>query len=250
MKILRSIITYISFFFFVLFFTVLFLISLIFKIFGFENAFIKFIFVLIRFAIKICLCLSGIKVVITKDDDCCLNKGGGVVIIANHIASMDPIFLIYVFVRPFVIVAKRSLLSIPLVNFVLLSMGAIFVNRSSIRSSAITQQKATKIIKEGGAIGIFPEGTRNRGGKTKDFKRGSVNLALRTNSPIVPVTLLNTHKVFIKNLILNSGLSVYVHIHSLVDVSNLTDYEKEQLHVIVRDKIVKKLEKMKIQYNC
>ncbi|ACH93000.1 lysophospholipid acyltransferase family protein [Borrelia duttonii] len=250
MKILRSIITYISFFFFVLFFTVLFFVFLVFKIFRFENAFIKFIFVLIRFAIKTCLWLSGIKVVITKDDDCCLNKDGGVVIIANHIASMDPIFLIYVFIRPFVIVAKRSLLSIPLVNFILLSMGAIFVNRSSIRSSAVTQQKATKIIKEGGAIGIFPEGTRNRGGKTKDFKRGSVNLALRTNSPIVPVTLLNTHKVFIKNLILNSGLSVYVHIHSLIDVSNLTDDEKEQLHVIVRDKIVKKLEKMKIQYNC
>ncbi|WP_024654214.1 lysophospholipid acyltransferase family protein [Borrelia persica] len=250
MKILRSVITYINFFFFVLVFTVLFPVFLIFRILGFENSFIKFSFVLIRFAIKSCLWFSGIKVVVTRDDDSFLQEVGGVVIIANHIASMDPIFLIHIFMRSFVIVAKRSLLNIPLLNFLLISMGAIFVNRSSIKSSAIVQKKATNIIQQGGAIGIFPEGTRNRGSETKDFKRGSINLALRTNSPIVPVTLLNTHKIFVKNLILNSGLSVYVHIHSLIYVSNLTDVEKKQLHVIVRDKIVKKLEKMKIQYNC
>ncbi|AHH02988.1 1-acyl-sn-glycerol-3-phosphate acyltransferase [Borrelia nietonii YOR] len=248
MKILRSIVTYINFFFFILIFTVLFPVFLIFKLFKFENHFINFSFILVRFAIKSCLWFAGIKVVITKDNDCSFQKGG-VVIMANHIASMDPLFLIYVFAKPFVIVAKRSLLNIPLVNFLLISMGAIFVNRNSIKSSAITQRKATKVIQEGGVIGIFPEGTRNRGKDTKDFKRGSVNLALRTNSPIIPVTLFNTHKVFVKNLILNSGLSIYVHIHSLIDVSNLTNDEKERLHIIVRDKIVKKLEIMKIQYN-
>ncbi|UPA11749.1 lysophospholipid acyltransferase family protein [Borrelia venezuelensis] len=248
MKILRSIVTYINFFFFVLVFTVLFPVFLIFKIFRFENYFIKFSFILVRFAIKISLWFAGIKVIVTKDDDCSLPESG-VVIMANHIASMDPLFLIYVFMKPFVIVAKKSLLKIPLINFLLISMGSIFINRNSIKSSAITQRKAAKVIQEGGAIGIFPEGTRNRGGSTRDFKRGSVNLALRTNSSIIPVTLFNTHKVFVKNLILNSGLSIYVHVHSLIDVSNLTDDDKAQLHIIVRDKIIKKLEKMKIQYN-
>ncbi|AHH10193.1 1-acyl-sn-glycerol-3-phosphate acyltransferase [Borrelia coriaceae] len=248
MKIFRSIVTYINFFFFVLIFTVLFPVFLIFKIFRFEDYFIKFSFTLVRFVIRSSLWFAGIKVVVTKDNDCSVSEGS-VVIMANHIASMDPLFLIYVFTKPFVVIAKRSLLSVPLINLLLISMGAIFVNRSSIKSSAIAQRKAAKVIREGGVIGIFPEGTRNLGGKTRDFKRGAVNLALKTHSSIVPVTLLNTNKIFIKNLILNTGLSIYVHVHSLIDVSNLIDDEKERLHFIVRDKIVKKLEKMKIQYN-
>ncbi|AHH08001.1 1-acyl-sn-glycerol-3-phosphate acyltransferase [Borrelia anserina] len=248
MKILRSIVTYINFFLFILIFAVLFPVFLVFKLFKLESFFMKFSFPLIRCVLKGSLWLSGIKVVVTSDNDCYLHKGG-VVIMSNHIASMDPLFLIYIFVRPFVVIAKRSLLYIPLINFLLISMGSIFINRNSIKSSAITQRKAAKVIQEGGAIVIFPEGTRNRGGKTRDFKRGSVNLALKTNSPIMPVTLLNTHKIFINNWILNSGLSIYVHVHSLIDVSKLTDDEKNKLHVIVRDRIVKKLEEMKIQYN-
>ncbi|ASQ28874.1 1-acyl-sn-glycerol-3-phosphate acyltransferase [Borrelia miyamotoi] len=248
MKILRSIFTYIIFLLVIFTLTVLFPVFLIFKIFKFENYFIKFVFILIRFAIRIGFWFVGIKVIVTKDDDFSSYEGS-VVIMANHIASMDLLFLICVFMKPFIIVVKSSLLRIPLVNFLLISMGVIFVNRNSIKSSAIAQKKAIKVIKQGWAIGIFPEGTRNRGGKTRDFKRGSVNLALKTNSPIIPVTLLNTHKFFIKNLILNAGLSIYVHIHSSVDIFSLTNDEKENLHVIVRDKIVKKLEEMKLQYN-
>ncbi|AWG42442.1 1-acyl-sn-glycerol-3-phosphate acyltransferase [Candidatus Borreliella tachyglossi] len=247
MKVLRSVVAYINVSFFFLIFTILFPVFLIFNIFKFESYFIRFSFVLVRFGIKTSLWFAGIKVVVTRDNDVC--RKGSVVIVANHVAAMDPLLLVYVFMQPFVVIAKRSLFRIPFVNFVLISLGTIFVNRSSIKSSAIAQRKAMEVIKEGKAIGIFPEGTRNRGGETRNFKVGAMNLALRTNVPIRPVTLLNTHKFFVKHFILNSGLSIYIHVHSLIDVSELKNDEKENLPVIVRDIIVKKLEKMQIQYN-
>ena len=248
MKIFGSIVTYIIFGSVILTLTILFPVFLIFKIFRFEVYFIKFVFILIRFAVEIGFRIIGIKVIVTKDDNYC-SYDRSVVIMANHIASMDLLFLMLVFKKPFIIVVKSSLLSIPFVNFMLISMGVIFVHRGNIKSSALTQKRAMDAINKGWSIGIFPEGTRNWGGKTKNFKRGSVNLALRTNSPIVPVTLLNTEKFFIKNFILNSGLSVYVHIHFPIYISSLTSYERDNLHVIVRDRIVKKLEDMKIQYD-
>ncbi|AYE35938.1 1-acyl-sn-glycerol-3-phosphate acyltransferase [Borrelia turcica IST7] len=249
MRVLRNIVTYINVLFFFLVFTVLFPVYLIFKIFKFESYFVKFSFILMRFGINISLWLADVKVVVTRDNDACLSGKGSVVIMGNHVGAMDPIFLIYIFMQPFAVVAKRSLFNIPFLNLILISIGAIPVNRSSIKSSANAQRRALEVIKEGRLIGIFPEGTRSRDGEVGKFKRGAMNLALRTNSSIIPVTLLNTHKVFIKNFIFNSGLSVYVHVHSLIDVSILKNDEKENLHVIVRDKIVKKLEKMKMQYS-
>ncbi|BCR21485.1 lysophospholipid acyltransferase family protein [Borrelia sp. HM] len=248
MKIFGSIVAYIIFGLIILILTVLFPVFLIFKIFRFEAYFIKCVFILIRFAVKIGFRIIGIKLIITRDD-AFYSYERSVVIMANHIASMDLLFLMLVFKKPFIIVVKSSLLSIPLVNFMLISMGVIFVSRGNIKSSALAQKRAMDAIEKGWSIGIFPEGTRNRGGKTRNFKRGSVNLALRTNSPIIPVTLLNTEKFFIKNFILNSGLSIYVHVHFPINISSLTNYEIDNLHVIVRDRIVKKLEDMKIQYN-
>ena len=140
---------------------------------------------------------------------------------------MDLLFLIYIHATLFAVVAKRSLFNVPFLNLILISIGAIPVNRSSIKSSANAQRRALEVIKEGRLIGIFPEGTRSRDGEVGKFKRGAMNLALRTNSSIIPVTLLNTHKVFIKNIIFNSGLSVYVHVHSLIDVSILKMMRKK-----------------------
>ncbi|UER67259.1 lysophospholipid acyltransferase family protein [Borrelia sp. BU AG58] len=248
MKVLRSVLAYVNVLFFFFVFTALFPVCLIFRLFRFDSYFLEFGFVLMRVGIGITLWLAGIKVVVTKDNGACLSGKGGAVIMGNHVAATDPIFLIYIFTQPFVVVAKRSLFNVPFLNLVLISVGTIPVNRSSIKSSANAQKMAIDVIKEGRFIGIFPEGTRNRGGEVGKFKRGAMNLALRTNSSIVPVTLLNTHKVFIKNFILNTGLSVYVHVHSPIDVFNLRDDEKENLHVTVRDRIVEKLAKMKVQY--
>ncbi|WKC58396.1 1-acyl-sn-glycerol-3-phosphate acyltransferase [Borrelia sp. P9F1] len=249
MRILRNVLTYVNVLFFFFVFTALFPVYLVFRVFKFENYFVKLSFLLMKLGINIILWLSDIKVVVTRDNDSCLSdRGGGAVIMGNHVAAMDAIFLIYVFMQPFVVVAKKSLFGIPFLNLILISIGAIPVQRNSIKSSANAQRMAIKVIKEGRFIGIFPEGTRSRGGEVGKFKRGAMSLALRTNSSIIPVTLLNTHKVFIKNFIFNSGLSVYVHVHSPIDVFELKDDEKENLHVIVRDKIVKKLKEMRVQY--
>ncbi len=64
------------------------------------------------------------------------------------------------------------------------------VNRSIQDKEA--KEAAIKILKNGGAVGIFPEGTRNKTIGTKDevimlpFKFGAVSLAQKTNALIVP----------------------------------------------------------------
>ena len=66
---------------------------------------------------------------------------------------------------------------------------------------------AIKILKSGGAIGLFPEGTRN---KTKDqlllpFKMGTVSMAYKTNATIVPFAITGDYRFRSNNLTIRYG---------------------------------------------
>ena len=84
-------------------------------------------------------------------------------------------------------------------------MGCIPVDRSKKDENA--KAKALEVLRGGGAIGIFPEGTRNRF-KDKvllDFKFGAVSLAHKTDSYIVPCAITGDYKFRSKNLIIQYG---------------------------------------------
>lgn len=88
-------------------------------------------------------------------------------------------------------------------------VGCIPVDRSIHDEKAKT--RALNILKNGGAIGIFPEGTRNKTIGTKDevillpFKFGAVSMAKKTDATIVPFGLIGDHTVKNKNLTLIFG---------------------------------------------
>jgi 1-acyl-sn-glycerol-3-phosphate acyltransferase len=82
--------------------------------------------------------------------------------------------------------------------------GCISVNRSIKDETA--KKQALNVLEENGAIGLFPEGTRN---KTKDFllpfKFGAVSMAQKTNATIVPFGLTGDYKFRSKNLTVRFG---------------------------------------------
>ena len=85
------------------------------------------------------------------------------------------------------------------------SAGCISVNRSIKDTEA--SERAINLLKEGYAIGLFPEGTRN---KTDDvlllpFKFGTVSMAQKTGATIVPCGLTGDYKFWSKNLMFRVG---------------------------------------------
>ena len=55
---------------------------------------------------------------------------------------------------------------------------------------------AIQILKDGGAIGIFPEGTRSRDGNMGPGKTGVARLAAATGAAVVPVAIRQTDEVW------------------------------------------------------
>ena len=78
-------------------------------------------------------------------------------------------------------------------------VGCIPVDRS--RRDFSSAKSALTVLKDDGAIGIFPEGTRN---KTNAFilplKRGTVSMAKKADAYIVPFGLTGEYKFRSKNL--------------------------------------------------
>lgn len=131
-------------------------------------------------------------------------KEGPILIVGNHKHIYDQCLTIMATKRVIHYMAKKEYFDGKMAWFFKL-VGCISVDRS-IKDHKATD-KALKILNNNGAIGLFPEGTRN---KTKDifllpFKFGTVSMAKKTNATIVPFGLTGEYKFRSKNLTIRYG---------------------------------------------
>lgn len=125
-------------------------------------------------------------------------KNGPVILCGNHRNALDPLLVVLSTNRTIHFLAKQELFMGVKKAFFNLS-GSIPVNRESKDKNAVNM--ALEYLKNGHAIGIFPEGTRN---KTKKlllpFKFGAVSLSKKTGALIVPFAITGKFKLFSKDL--------------------------------------------------
>jgi 1-acyl-sn-glycerol-3-phosphate acyltransferase len=114
---------------------------------------------------------------------------GPIVAAANHRSFLDPPMLGTWFPRIVHFMAKEELFKIPVLGWLIAKVHAFPVSRESADIGSF--RRALRILKEGGVVGIFPEGTRNVTGEAK-AKGGAVLLAATARCPIVPVGLVRT----------------------------------------------------------
>lgn len=126
-------------------------------------------------------------------------KEGPVLFCGNHIHLMDQCLAILNTDRPVHYMAKMEYFTNPKTAWFFKMMGCISVNRQIHDEEA--KSKAIEVLKNGLALGIFPEGTRN---KTKEllqpFKFGAVSMAKKTNATLVPFAIVGDYKFRTKNL--------------------------------------------------
>jgi 1-acyl-sn-glycerol-3-phosphate acyltransferase len=125
---------------------------------------------------------------------------GAVLIAGNHVSFADEIFTPIAARRQVFYFAKAEYFTSEGIRGK--AMGAIFrelgqvpVERADTRSAAASLDVGVEMLKNGDALGIYPEGTRSPDGRLYKFRTGVARLAVRSGAPVVPVGLVGTREV-------------------------------------------------------
>ncbi len=111
------------------------------------------------------------------------------VVLSKHQSTWDAYFLPTLF-NPFVYVAKRSLLFIPIFGWALYVLKFIMIDRSSGRSaiSQMCEQAADRLSKRRWVL-VFPEGTRRPVGAEPAYRIGGAKIAEQVNADVLPIAV-------------------------------------------------------------
>lgn len=119
---------------------------------------------------------------------------GPVILVSNHISNLDPPLLGSPLKRKVSFMAKKELFDIPVLSFLIHSFGAFPVKRDALDKQSI--KTALNILKIGGVVGIFPEGTRSKTGQLGKGLPGAALFALRTDATVIPVAIIGPYRLF------------------------------------------------------
>ena len=146
-------------------------------------------------------------------------KEGSVIIAGNHKHLYDQFLTIMATKRGIHYMAKKEYFDSKKTAWFFKITGCISVDRT--KKDPISKELAIEVLKQGGAIGIFPEGTRNKTDKLLlPFKYGAVSMASKTDSYIVPFGITGDFKFRSKDLTIRYGKPFKIGKMSLEEANN------------------------------
>ena len=123
-------------------------------------------------------------------------KEGAAIICANHIHLLDSVTIVIHIKRMIYIMVKKELMKSKIGYWFFDKLGCFAVDRGKGDVKAI--EDAEGHVKDGDLLMIFPEGKRNGMAKGIKMKKGAAMVALQTRTPIIPVGISGSFKLFTK----------------------------------------------------
>lgn len=115
------------------------------------------------------------------------------VVVGNHLSTLDPPLVCNVLKHPVAYMAKKELFYHPFIKVMLDWLGSFAVDRENVGLSTIKSARAVKNTKKW-VLGIFPQGTREKGNEIHKVTKGFVRLAKATGCNILPIGIIGTDK--------------------------------------------------------
>lgn len=121
-------------------------------------------------------------------------KKGRVIVMINHINFLDPVLVGGLAPREINMMAKREVLDYPFLGFFIRLYGVVPIRRGEIDRKAL--KAALEALARGEPLLMAPEGTRSHQGRLQKAKDGIAYIALKADSPILPVAIWGQEKFF------------------------------------------------------
>jgi len=123
---------------------------------------------------------------------------GGVILASNHASYVDPPLIGAGLRRLINFLARENLFSIPVIGWVLRQWEVVPVDRDG--GGAVGLRAILERLLAGGAILLFPEGTRTRDGRLQPARSGIGLTVIKSTAPVVPVRVFGTYEAYGRHL--------------------------------------------------
>lgn len=155
-------------------------------------------------------------------------KEGPILIVGNHKHLYDQCLTILATKRGIHYMAKREYFDNKKTAWFFKRTGCISVDRSRKDEHAV--KEALSILQDSGAVGLFPEGTRNKTDAfLLPFKYGAVSMAKKTDAYLVPFGITGDYSFRSKNLMIRYGKPWKVSDMDLEEANEKLFHEVEKL---------------------
>jgi 1-acyl-sn-glycerol-3-phosphate acyltransferase len=119
---------------------------------------------------------------------------GPVILASNHASYLDPPLVGAGVRRQISYLARDNIFHVPVLAAILRSWEVVPVDRDGGTGRGLKQ--ILNRLEQGGAIILFPEGTRSRHGELNPARSGIGLTVIKSRAPVVPARVFGTHEAF------------------------------------------------------
>lgn len=193
------------------------------------------LFTLSRFCVRMAGFLSGVKVLVIGKEK--ILPGQTYVFLSNHQGNVDaPVFL-HVIPRDWTALIKKEMMRLPILSLVLKRAQFVPIERLNPKQAHLGIEQGAKLLSEGKSFLAFPEGTRSRDGHLGTFKKGVFIMAIKAQTPIIPITILDSAKVQAPGEYRIRPGTIQVIIHDVIETKGMILEDRNLLVQRVREAI-------------
>ena len=161
---------------------------------------------------------------------------GPCIIAANHCSFFDPPLVGVACKRAIHYLARKSLLEWPILGPIFPDLNVIPVDRKNADRSAL--MGAIRVVKNGGAVLIFPEGTRSPDGNLQISQPGLGMIVAKTGAPIVPMRIFGSYETFNRKMKFPRRALVSVKVASPIRFQAITGREPKTVYTQISETVM------------
>jgi 1-acyl-sn-glycerol-3-phosphate acyltransferase len=192
-----------------------------------------------RFCIRTAGWISGVRLKVEGRDR--ILPGKTYVFLSNHLGNFDGPMLCHVVPRDLKALIKQEMMNIPILSLVLKQVEFVPIDRRNPKKAQEGIDLGAARLKQGKSFFAFPEGTRSRSGKLGEFKKGVFIMAIKAQTPIIPVTILGTDKIQPPGVYKIKPGQIRVFFHDPISTEGMTIEDRNRLVQFTRNAIASRL---------
>jgi 1-acyl-sn-glycerol-3-phosphate acyltransferase len=159
---------------------------------------------------------------------------GPVLLLSNHQSNLDPVLVGVACPRQLKYLARQGLFFWPF-SWWIKALGAVPIDRD--RGSISGIRTTLKLLKQGEAVLVFPEGARTLDGALHELLPGFCLLARRSNATLVPVAIDGAFQALPRGAVIPRPARISLAFGQPIPPDQVATLNEEQLVAIVTERL-------------